>query len=79
VLNCAVEESTLRGRVDSSGRLTRAHDAFVARACGRVAGDVLIVSVGGNDVVLSPTARTAASLALCLCASGGALDSGRAC
>lgn len=51
-LNCAVEESTLRDRAES----LLPHDAFIRDNLR--ANDVLVVSVGGNDVVLKPDAGT---------------------
>lgn len=58
VINAAVEESTLADRSD--GRLLP-QDAFV-RDHLRPA-DTLIVSVGGNDIALRPTAATAIAAA----------------
>ena len=85
VLNCAVEESTLQGRVvrqvGSSGppQLTRPHDIFAAQACGAVTGDIMVLSLGGNDIVLSPSLSTIAALVGTLhCASISALESGTA-
>ena len=76
-LNCAVEESTLRGRVAAGGALALAQDAFAARSLE--AGDVLVISAGGNDVVLAPTLATAAAVAaLLLFASEAALRDGSA-
>jgi len=72
-LNCAVEESTLAGRAAAP----RAADAFV-RAHAR-ARDVIVVSAGGNDVVLAPALCTLAALAALLgCASARALERGDA-
>lgn len=53
VLNTAVEASLLRDR--DAGLL--AHDEFIRDHIG--AEDVLVVSVGANDIALSPTATTA--------------------
>lgn len=55
-INCAVEESTLRGR--SAALLPQ--DDFAAR--NMAATDVVVVSVGGNDVVLAPTTKTIGSM-----------------
>ena len=58
-VNAAVEESTLADR--AGGRLLP-QDA-VLRECLRD-GDVIVVSAGGNDIALKPSAATAAALAL---------------
>lgn len=55
-LNCAVEESTLFDRTTT----LLAHDEFVREHMRR--NDVLIVSVGGNDIGLNPSLRTIVSL-----------------
>lgn len=57
VMNCAVEQSILRTRV--SGALLE-HDELVRDHISP--GDILVVSVGGNDVALSPTLATAAAV-----------------
>ena len=63
-LNCAVEESTIQGR--AFGNLLPA-DKFVREHVRP--NDVVVVSVGGNDVALKPTPCTIASiLALLFCA-----------
>jgi lysophospholipase L1-like esterase len=70
-VNCAVEESTLRAR--SHGTRLLPQDALIAARLRT--RDVLVISVGGNDVVLSPTLSTATALARVLCcgdACGGA-------
>jgi hypothetical protein len=51
-INCAVEESVLRGRAQHP----LPQDAFVRDNLGEE--DTVIVSVGGNDVALKPTIRT---------------------
>ncbi|KAI9033025.1 hypothetical protein DFJ74DRAFT_650472 [Hyaloraphidium curvatum] len=72
-VNCAVEESTLASR---SGGL-REQDAFVRDHMGPE--DVLVVSVGGNDIALRPSLTTMASMgALMALASDKAIDSGSA-
>ena len=56
VLNCAVEASTLRER--ESDLLE--HDEFIRDHIR--AEDILIVSVGGNDIALKPTLATACQM-----------------
>jgi hypothetical protein len=53
VINCAVEESTLREREST----LLPQDEFIRDNIS--ARDILVVSVGGNDVALKPTIRTA--------------------
>lgn len=73
-INCAVEEATVRALVSSP---LDGAPALLARALSP--RDVLVVSAGGNDVVLFPTARTVAALATVLsCGSGAAIDAGTA-
>jgi hypothetical protein len=55
-LNLAVEESMLRDRAKS----LLEHDAFIRDHLR--AQDILIVSIGGNDIALKPTLGTAASM-----------------
>jgi len=55
-INCAVEESTLASR---RHRLL-SHDTKIQEKIKP--GDVLIISVGGNDIALSPSISTIASL-----------------
>eukprot|EP00400_MALV-I_sp_L67-5_P000712 gene712-59_t len=57
-INGAVEESTLGAR-DS---ILKRHDKFVRQSLRD--GDVLICSVGGNDIALAPTLRTICNMAL---------------
>lgn len=57
-LNCAVEEATLRR---SASALSK-HDMLV-RSCIR-SNDVLVVSAGGNDVLLAPSVRTLLTVAV---------------
>jgi len=59
VINCAVEESTIEDRHDD--RLLP-QDEFIASHI--TSKDVLIISVGGNDIALKPTFSTMAHLAL---------------
>ncbi|EGD83482.1 hypothetical protein PTSG_04090 [Salpingoeca rosetta] len=59
VLNCAVEESALGDR--DRGRHLLPQDEFVRDNLRE--NDILIVSVGGNDVALKPTFRTLLSMA----------------
>ena len=74
-VNAAVEESTLASR--GAGRPLPAQDGWLARALSP--GDVLVVSAGGNDVVLSPSAATVAALAaLLLAATDAGLADGSA-
>ena len=61
-LNAAVEATSLNDR--SFGRLLP-QDAFIRDAID--ANDVLVVSVGGNDVALQPLLCTAVNLALLVC------------
>ncbi|KAJ8905652.1 hypothetical protein NDN08_002158 [Rhodosorus marinus] len=56
VVNCGVEESTLAQRLGGS---LLAHDNIVRD--NLMEGDVVVVSLGGNDVAHSPTLRTAIS------------------
>jgi hypothetical protein len=72
-INCAVEESTLASRKD---RLLP-HDRIIQENIKQ--GDVLIVSVGGNDIALAPSISTvAALLAITTLASDDAIISGHA-
>ena len=57
-VNCAIEESTVAAR--ASGLLPQ--DAFVRDHVGEE--DTVVVSVGGNDVVLAPTPATAINMLL---------------
>ena len=60
-VNAAIEESTLGLRKD--GLLP--HDAFVQ---GKLRSeDVLVVSMGGNDIALAPSCCTALNMATLLC------------
>lgn len=73
-INAAVEESTLAARL---GGTPPAQDAWLARVLAP--SDALVVSVGGNDVVLAPSLATVAALAaLLLGASDAALRDGSA-
>jgi len=56
VVNCGIEESTLAQRLGGS---LPEHDKIVRD--NLMEGDVVVVSVGGNDVAHSPTLRTAIS------------------
>eukprot|EP00747_Dinoflagellata_sp_TGD_P189159 gnl/TRDRNA2_/TRDRNA2_49125_c0_seq1.p1 gnl/TRDRNA2_/TRDRNA2_49125_c0~~gnl/TRDRNA2_/TRDRNA2_49125_c0_seq1.p1 ORF type:complete len:336 (+),score=53.50 gnl/TRDRNA2_/TRDRNA2_49125_c0_seq1:63-1070(+) len=60
-INTAVEESTLRVREEGD---LLAQDQFIRDHIG--AEDILVVSLGGNDVALAPTAATAANMAALL-------------
>jgi hypothetical protein len=74
VVNAAVEESTLAAR--GGGHLLP-QDAFVRDNLR--ADDVLVVSVGGNDIALRPTPSTMASMAwLVHSSSDAAIDAGTA-
>ena len=58
---------------------TLPHDIFAAQACGGVTGDIMVLSLGGNDIVLSPSFSTIAALIGALCASSiSSLESGTA-
>jgi hypothetical protein len=62
-LNCSVEESTVGERVNSAasgGPGLLPHDEFVRDHL--TGSDVVVLSVGGNDVALKPTAATIASV-----------------
>jgi hypothetical protein len=72
VLNLAVEESTLEER---RAELTP-HDCFIRDHIQP--HDALIVSVGGNDVILKPTARTTAAAVSLLLSPLGLIDCGLA-
>ena len=68
-LNCAVEESTIGGR--TWGLMEQ--DLFVSQNI--TADDVLVVSIGGNDVALRPTPCTIVNiLALTCCTSTGCIE-----
>jgi hypothetical protein len=81
-VNAAVEESTLGGRGSALSRgapfLSSAQDALLARCLE--AGDVIVASAGGNDVVLKPAVSTVAALGAVLAlGSDAGIDSGAAC
>jgi hypothetical protein len=72
-INCSIEESTLAAR--SAGLLPQ--DAFLRDALKP--RDVLVICLGGNDVVLAPTLCTMAALgSLLSCASEAGLRDGSA-
>lgn len=71
-LNCAVEESTVRDRKDS----LLPQDAFVRD--NLMEQDIVIVSVGGNDIALRPTVATVASMASLILQPVSWISSGRA-
>jgi hypothetical protein len=74
-INAAVEESTIADR--SGGRSLLPQDAFVRDTL--TPEDVLVVSLGGNDVALKPSAATVAAFASILSfASDEAIDAGTA-
>ncbi|CEM34068.1 unnamed protein product [Vitrella brassicaformis CCMP3155] len=58
-INTAVEESTLAAR---NGSYIFPHDTFIRDNVGP--NDVLVVSVGGNDIALNPSAATMANASL---------------
>ncbi len=60
-LNTAIEESTLGNR---DGDVLLAQDIFLRDNITE--NDYLIVSVGGNDIALRPTAMTIASMVIYL-------------
>lgn len=64
-VNCAVEESTLGSRIDNGKKnktsLLR-QDTIITKNIER--DDVLIVSVGGNDIALAPTFSTIWNMAI---------------
>ena len=70
-INAAVEATTLNER---TLRL-RPQDAFLRDNISP--GDVLIVSVGGNDIALCPAPCTVASMAGLLCLPSACLSRGR--
>lgn len=55
VMNCAVEESTLAARVKDNGNLLPQDEFAMKNISG---DDVLVCSVGGNDVALAPSILT---------------------
>lgn len=55
-LNCAVEGSTLGERGEGRGKGLLDHDVFVRDHI--TANDILIVSIGGNDIALKPSLAT---------------------
>lgn len=57
-LNTAVEESTLADRMNRRGPL---HDALISKFIRTE--DMLVLSVGGNDIALKPTCSTMLSMA----------------
>lgn len=74
VLNCAVEEATA---ADLAAAPLVGAPAAVSRAITRT--DVVVLSAGGNDVVLRPTLATVSALAAVLsCGSDAAIDRGDA-
>ena len=70
-INTAVEATTLNERTYS----LRSQDKFIRDNIS--ANDVLIVSVGGNDIALCPTPCTIASVAGLLCLPTRCLEGGR--
>jgi hypothetical protein len=70
-INAAVEATTLNER---TLRLRR-QDVFLRDHIS--SGDVLIVSIGGNDIALCPTPCTMASMAGLLCLPTACLNHGR--
>mgnify|MGYP003960229941 CR=1 FL=1 len=70
-LNAAVEESTLGVR--QNGILLE-HDKFVQDSIGQ--DDVLICSVGGNDIALRPSAGTIFNMIMLLCQPQSMIASG---
>lgn len=75
-INAAIEESTLGSRGSSSSSL-KEQDVFIRDHIST--NDVLIVSVGGNDIALRPTPTTALSMgSLIAFSSDSAIDAGNA-
>lgn len=72
-LNCAVEESTLDER---SGAALLPQDRFVQQHLG--ADDVLVISVGGNDIALRPSLATSLSVVALMASPRWLLESGYA-
>lgn len=73
VINCAVEESTLGARCGGSELLPQ--DRFLRDHLRT--SDIVVVSVGGNDVALRPTFSTVTSMAaLVFCAPSALVRSG---
>ena len=70
-INTAVEATTLNERC----RKLRPQDIFLRDNIS--SEDVLIVSIGGNDIALSPTPCTIASIAGLLCLPTSCLEGGR--
>ena len=56
-INCAVEESTISDRKDK----LLPQDAFINRKITN--NDILIVSIGGNDIALKPCMQTICNMA----------------
>lgn len=74
-VNAAVEESTLGSR--QSGKRLLPHDEFIRD--NLKPEDVLLISIGGNDIALRPTLTTAAQMArLVHAASDAAIEAGTA-
>lgn len=73
-INAAVEESTVGLRAKSGGLLE--HDEFVRSSISE--RDVLVVSCGGNDVALKPTAWTAVSMLMLVNSPAWMIDVGLA-
>ena len=71
-INTAVEATTLNERC----RMLRPQDRFLRDNIS--SEDVLVVSIGGNDVALCPTPCTIAAMAGLLCLPTSCLESGRA-
>lgn len=75
-VNAAVEESTLGGR--RGGRRLLPHDELVREHLRP--HDVIVASLGGNDIALAPSLATIASMAsLAHVASDASIDAGTAC
>jgi hypothetical protein len=65
-INCSVEESTIGERMScnsNGGSGLLKHDEFIRDHVGLSGGDdIIVLSLGGNDVALRPTTRTIASV-----------------
>lgn len=75
-INGAVEESSVNQRIGWFSSCCNAHDAFVRDHLRP--NDELIVSVGGNDVVLRPSLKTIACMLMLVRASKKAIKAGTA-
>ena len=76
-INCAEEESTIGGRGSPCCGSLSEHDIF-ARNNIRP-NDILVISMGGNDIALRPSPCTAISILSLLCCSSASCVRAHAC